>query len=99
WNGDTMTTTMAATMAAVLLVAAAHTAFGVALLRGQSPPPATQPPVPDIVWTECHGPAALVAVAADVKALKCFDFDDDACAQLARFTKLERLSLSGPRAA
>jgi Leucine-rich repeat (LRR) protein len=86
---------MTTTMAAVLLVAAAHTAFGVALLRGQSPAPATQQPVPDIAWTECHGPAALAAVAADVKALKCFDFDDDACAQLARFTKLERLDLSG----
>jgi len=30
-----------------------------------------------------------------VIALKCFDFDDAACAQLARFTKLERLDLSG----
>ena len=78
--------------AAALSIAAAATSFGVAL-RGASPAP--QQPVGDVAWTECHGIAALAAVAADVTALKCFDFDDDACTKLARFTKLERLDLSG----
>lgn len=44
-------------------------------------------------WHECHGPAALAKVPADVRALRCFDFDDAACAQLARFGALERLDL------
>lgn len=46
-------------------------------------------------WHECHGPEGLAKVPADVRALRCFDFDDAACAQLARFTALERLDLGG----
>lgn len=82
-------------LAAALVVAAAAAAFGVALLRGEATAPAAQEPVRDVEWNECHGPPALAAVAAGVTALKCFDFDDAACARLVRFTKLERLDLSG----
>ncbi|HEU4417351.1 MAG TPA: hypothetical protein VFT55_00355 [Planctomycetota bacterium] len=82
-------------LAAALVVAASGAAFGIALVHGEAPAPATQEPVRDVEWTECHGPAALAAVAAGVTSLKCFDFDDAACAQLVRFTKLERLDLSG----
>lgn len=44
-------------------------------------------------WHECHAPEGLAKVPADVRALRCFDFDDAACAQLARFVALERLDL------
>lgn len=44
-------------------------------------------------WHECHGPEGLAKVPADVRALRCFAFDDAACAQLARFVALEHLDL------
>jgi hypothetical protein len=44
-------------------------------------------------WHDCHGPAALAQVPADVRALRCFDFDDAACGKLARFAALEQLDL------
>jgi hypothetical protein len=81
--------------ATALVVAAAGTPFGVALPSDEASAPVAQEPVRDVEWTECHGAAAVVALAADVTALKCFDFDDAACAKLVRFTKLERLDLSG----
>lgn len=46
-------------------------------------------------WTECHGPAGLDAVPADTTSLRCFDFDDAACAGLARLQNLQQLDLSG----
>ncbi len=81
-------------LAAALALLAIGVAVGVAVLR-EVAPAQTQEPARDAEWTQCHGPGALAAVDGDVTALKCFDFDDAACAQLARFTKLERLDLSG----
>ncbi|HEU4417350.1 MAG TPA: hypothetical protein VFT55_00350 [Planctomycetota bacterium] len=82
--------------AAALVIAAVGTAFGVALLRDEAADarPAQQPQE-NIEWHEAHGPASLAAIPAGVVNLRCFDFDDAACAKLRRFTKLERLDLSG----
>jgi hypothetical protein len=80
-------------LAAAIALLAAAAAVGVALLREQQPLRQTQQP--GIPWHECHGPAALDAVPAGVVALKCFDFDDEACARLAAFVQLEHLDLSG----
>src|SRR5262249_49502563 len=55
--------------------------------------PAQQPAGP--AWRECHGAGALDQMPADVTALRCFDFDDAACARLARLPQLEHLDLSG----
>lgn len=82
-------------LAAALALLAIGAAVGTALLRDDAPSSATQEPARETEWTECHGAEALAAVDKDVTALKCFDFDDAACAQLARFTKLEYLDLSG----
>jgi hypothetical protein len=85
-------------LAAALMVLAATTAFAVAALRDDASSPVVEPsPESDenIEWHECHGPAALTEVPADVVNLRCFDFDDAALAQLAHFTKLEWLDLGG----
>jgi hypothetical protein len=80
-------------LAAAIAVLAVGVAIGVAALRGVPGDEAQDPPVPS--FHECHGVGDLEHVPADVTALKCFDFDDAACAQLAKFTKLEQLDLSG----
>ncbi|HZN40446.1 MAG TPA: hypothetical protein VFD82_16695 [Planctomycetota bacterium] len=54
-----------------------------------------QEPQGTIEWCEAHGPASVTSISADVVNLRCFDFDDAACAKLRRFTKLERLDLGG----
>lgn len=78
--------------AAAIALLALGVAVGIAMLRRVAPQhPAQEPDAPD--WHECHGPAALASVPADVVALRAFDFDDAACARLARFTGLERLDL------
>ena len=82
-------------LVAAFVTLALGAAVGTALLRDDSGTQPVQEPSSEPEWTECHGVAALAAVPADVIALKCFDFDDAACAQLVRFTKLERLDLSG----
>lgn len=70
------------------------TVFGVAHWRNTadmattSPQDTESPP-----WHECHGPADLAQVPANIRALRCFDFDDAACAALARFPELEWLDL------
>ena len=86
-------------LAGALVVLAAGTALGVALLHdkaddGANAGPAQEPQGP-IVWREAHGPVSIATIPADVVNLRCFDFDDEAGAQLARFTKLEYLDLSG----
>lgn len=86
-------------LAAALALFAVGVAVGVAMLRAddaqfaQQPAPVgnQEPPAPH----ECHGAADLANVPADVVRLHCFDFDDDACAKLARFQRLEWLDLSG----
>ncbi|MCC7399064.1 MAG: hypothetical protein IT455_18515 [Planctomycetes bacterium] len=78
--------------AAAALVAVAALAFGLA--RDGEPDAGATPPQ-EAPWRECHGPAGLDAVPADTTSLRGFDFDDAACAKLARLTKLERLDLSG----
>jgi hypothetical protein len=82
-------------LAAAIVLLAAGAVVGTALLRNGARVPPAQEPTRDVEWAECHGPAALAAVPADVTALRCFDFDDAACAQLARFDRLERLDLGG----
>ncbi len=82
-------------LAAAMVVLAVGVAFGVAMLRGDDAARMAQEPVGEPAFHECHGPAELDKVPADVTALRCFDFDDAACARLAKFTKLERLDLSG----
>ena len=49
-------------------------------------------------WHDCHGPEGLSKVPAAVRALRCFNFDDAACAQLARFGALEWLDVGGMEA-
>lgn len=78
--------------AAAALVAVAALAFG---LARDGEPDSGATPQKDAPWTECHGPAGLDAVPGDTTSLRGFDFDDAACARLARLTKLERLDLSG----
>lgn len=78
--------------AAAIALLALGVAVGIAMLRRVEPQhPAQEPGAPD--WHECHGPAALAGVPTDVTALRAFDFDDAACAALARFPRLERLDL------
>ncbi len=79
--------------AAIALLAAAA-AVGVALLR-EPDEPRRELQQPAIRWHECHGAGALDGVPAAAIALKCFDFDDAACARLAAFPQLEHLDLSG----
>lgn len=83
-------------LAAALVALAVGTAFGVAWLRRDGGDARkVQQPVQEGIWHEAHGAAGLDALPADVVSLRCFDFDDAAMAQLARFPKLERLDLSG----
>jgi hypothetical protein len=87
-------------LAAAIALFAIGAALGVAWLRAlddknDDAHAPVQQPAPAIPWRECHGAGALDAVPADVTALKCFDFDDNACVRLAKFTKLEHLDLSG----
>lgn len=84
-------------LAAALVVLATAAAFGVAVLRGEPDAAATQSPPgdPPVEWTEARGAAGLASVPADVRNLRCFDFDDAAMAGLARFTQLQRLDLGG----
>jgi Leucine-rich repeat (LRR) protein len=83
-------------LAAALVALAVGTAFGVGWLRrdGRDAREAQQP-VQDGTWHEAHGAAGLDTLPPDVVSLRCFDFDDAAMAQLARFPKLEQLDLSG----
>ena len=82
-------------LAAAVALFAVGAAVGVAWLRDDEPgaAPAQQPAA--IPWPECHGPDELERVPAGGTALKCFDFDDAACARLAPFVQLEHLDLSG----
>ncbi len=88
-------------LAAAIALLGVGVAIGVGWLhKGDSPrrdvTPANEPvQEPEPPWHECHGPAALADVPADVTALRCFDFDDAACAALAKFAQLEHLDLSG----
>ncbi|MFY9341106.1 MAG: hypothetical protein WAT39_01365, partial [Planctomycetota bacterium] len=89
-------------LAAAIAVLAAGAATTVAVLQrgeaggvGDGSAAPVQEPAAEPVWHECHGPAAIADVPADVTALRCFDFDDAACVRLAAFTKLEHLDLSG----
>lgn len=83
-------------LAAALLLLAIGTAFGVAWLRGDVASRSAQQPAGEVPWTEVHGGGAgLEGVPSDALNLRCFDFDDAAIGLLERFTKLERLDLSG----
>lgn len=82
-------------LAAAIALLAIGAAFGTALLHREDVAGTAQEPRGEPVWLECHGADGLDHVPADVSALRCFDFDDAACARLARFTGLERLDLSG----
>jgi hypothetical protein len=82
-------------LAAAVALLAIGAALGVAWLEGRTAPPAQAPAEP---WHECRGAAGLEHVPADVTWLRCFDFDDAACAGLAKFARLERLDLSGMEA-
>jgi hypothetical protein len=86
-------------LAAALLALGLAAAFGTALLRDESASAPAQEPVPEpvetIEWYECHGPARIDQIPADVVNLKCFDFDDAAMVHLGHFAKLLRLDLSG----
>jgi hypothetical protein len=82
-------------LAAACVLLGIGAVFGVAHWRHttdtawpRAPQDAESPP-----WHECHGPADLAQVPANTRALRCFDFDDAACAHLARFPALEWLDL------
>tara|TARA_R110002096_G_scaffold16264_32_gene55723 strand:+ start:54 stop:1727 length:1674 start_codon:yes stop_codon:yes gene_type:complete len=90
-------------LTAALAVLAVGTAIGVSLLNNQATvaplltpnedqEPATKAP---LQWHECHDPAELADVPADVVNLACFNFDDDGIAQLAKLERLERIQLGG----
>jgi len=80
-------------LAAACVLLGVGAVFGAAHWRHTADTATTAPQEEEARWHECHGPAALAKVPADVRALRCFDFDDAACAQLARFAALERLDL------
>jgi hypothetical protein len=83
-------------LTAALVVTGAGTMLGAAPLHeGAAGIRPAQEPQQTIEWHEAHGPASLASIPAGVVNLRCFDFDDAACAKLRRFTKLERLDLSG----
>jgi len=84
-------------LAAAVVILAAGAAVGTALLRRDEAANTAQQPQGEgaIEWHEAHGPAALAAVPATVRNLRCFDFDDAAVAGLVKFPLLERLDLSG----
>lgn len=92
-------------LAAAVALFAIGVALGVAWLRTPAHDEAQAPPVAP-PWHECHGAVELCAIPADVSHLRCFDFDDAACAQLGRIAagaegragglpKLTHLDLSG----
>lgn len=94
-------------LAAAVALFAIGVALGVAWLRAPARNEAQEPSV-EPRWHECHGAGELAAVPADVTHLRCFDFDDAACAQLGRIatgaggldaagglSKLTHLDLSG----
>lgn len=80
-------------LAAACVLLGVGAVFGAAHWRHTDATATTAPQDEATRWHECHGPAALAQVPEDVRALRCFDFDDAACAQLARFAALERLDL------
>lgn len=82
-------------LAAAIAVLAIGAAYGSALLHREEVAGTAQEPRGEPAWLECHGADGLDRVPANVTALRCFDFEDAACAQLARFARLERLDLSG----
>ncbi len=84
-------------LAAAVVVLAAGAAVGTALLHSDEAANSAQQPQGEgtIPWHEAHGTAALATVPADVRNLRCFDFDDTTIAELAKFPQLERLDLCG----
>ena len=80
-------------LAAACVLLGVGAVFGTAYWRLTADTATTAPQEEEARWHECHGPAALAKVPADVRALRCFGFDDAACAQLARFAALEHLDL------
>ncbi|MBL9077437.1 MAG: hypothetical protein JNL08_08040 [Planctomycetes bacterium] len=83
-------------LAAAIVLLGLAAAIGTALLRrdgAAEPAPLQEPPANE--WHECHGPQGVAAVPDDVVQLRCFDFDDDAIAALARCQRLTHLDLSG----
>lgn len=80
--------------AAAILTLAAGAAFGVAWLRDGDAAKEAQQPQGEPEWQECHDPRELGSMPLDVRAMRCFDFDDQAIAALTKFVKLERLDLS-----
>lgn len=86
-------------LAAAVALFAVGAALGVAWLQAADERAAAQAPVETIPWHECHGADDLERLPADVSALRCFDFDDAACARLAAkaeaLPQLTHLDLSG----
>lgn len=81
-------------LAAACVLLGAGVVFGTAHWRHTTDSVTTAPQDAEaLAWHECHGPEGLAKVPADVRALRCFAFDDAACAQLARFVALEHLDL------
>lgn len=81
-------------LAAACVLLGVGAVFGTAHWRHTADTATTAPQDSEApAWHECHGAEGLAKVPADVRALRCFDFDDAACAQLARFAALERLDL------
>ncbi len=82
-------------LVAALIALAVGTAFGVAWLREQPDTRSAQEPEDTIPWIEVHGGASgIPTLPADAKALRCFDFDDDAIERLvARCPDVEHLDL------
>ncbi|MBL8728424.1 MAG: hypothetical protein JNM25_08345 [Planctomycetes bacterium] len=94
-RGSTATVRLRPWLAAALLALGLAAAFGTALLRDASGTAPVQDPAEAIDWIECHGPAQIATIPADVVDLKCFDFDDAALVHLPHFAQLQRLDLSG----
>jgi hypothetical protein len=86
-------------LAAALVMCGFAVVLGVAFLRDEAAAVSVPPQDHEstIHWHECDGTDGLAAVPANVQSLRCFDFDDAACAGLARFGELVHLDLSGTR--
>ena len=86
-------------LAAAVALFAVGAALGVAWLRAADERSMAQEPDQTIPWHECHGAGGIDEVPADASALRCFDFDDAACARLAAkastLPRLTHLDLSG----
>jgi hypothetical protein len=86
-------------LAAAVALFAVGAALGVAWLRAADERSMAQEPDQTIPWHGCHGAGGIDEVPADVSALRCFDFDDAACARLAAkasaLPRLTHLDLSG----